>query len=336
LKKILYIGNKLSQHGLSVTSIETLGELLSSEGYSIYFASTRMNKVARLTDMIWKTLQLRNNVDYILIDTYSTSNFWYAFVVSQLARFFKVPYIPILRGGDLPRRLINSPRLSALIFENAYKNVAPSNYLYTAFLEKGFNNVLLLPNTIELKHYIFKERTFFYPKLLWVRALQDIYNPKMAIDVLRLVQKKYPEATLCMVGGEKNISIATMQEYAKEKGVFVTFTGRLPKPEWLALAANYDIFLNTTHFDNTPVSVMEAMALGLPVISTNVGGIPYLLEQDETGIMTPDNDASKMAQAIISLLDNPKKAHEMALKARAVAIIFDWDVVKKQWRELFQ
>lgn len=336
MRNILYIGNQLSRHGLSVTSIETLGGLLYAEGYQMHYASSKLNKIARFLDMIITTVRLRNKVDYILIDTYSTSNFWYAFAISQIARFFTIPYIPILRGGDLPRRLEHSPVWCNMIFKNAYQNIAPSKYLFTAFTTKGYENIILLPNTIELKHYTFKERNVFEPKLLWVRALQDIYNPKMAIDVLHLIQKKMPEATLCMVGGEKNISINQMKLYAEEKGVTVTFTGRLPKTEWIALAKEYDFFINTTNFDNTPVSVMEAMALGLPVVSTDVGGVPALIQHQENGILVSPKDAEAMAQEILSLMENPSRAILLAQSARSLSQTFDWEIVKKNWFQLLK
>ena len=77
---LLYIGNKLSKHGYTVTSIETLGVLLEKEGYHLYYASSKKNKVIRLLDMIYATIKYRNRVDYVLIDTYSTKNFWKSIV----------------------------------------------------------------------------------------------------------------------------------------------------------------------------------------------------------------------------------------------------------------
>ena len=99
----------------------------------------------------------------------------------------------------------------------------------------------------------------------------------MAVKVLQQLQKQYPSATLTMVGPDKDGSLQTTKDFAKSLGITVNFSGQLTKEEWWELASKHDIFINTTHFDNTPVSVMEAMALGLPVVSTNVGGIPYLL-----------------------------------------------------------
>ena len=102
---ILYIGNKLAKKGNTVTSIETLGALLENEGCTVYYASSKESKVLRLLEMLFKTFQYRNKVDYVFIDTYSTLNFWYAFLVSQLCRILNIKYITKLHGGDLLNRL---------------------------------------------------------------------------------------------------------------------------------------------------------------------------------------------------------------------------------------
>lgn len=336
MKNLLYIGNKLSKHGYSATSIETLGVLLENEGHKMYFASSKKNKVLRFLDMFYKTLLNANKVDYVIIDTYSTTNFWYAVLISQLCRVLHLPYIPILRGGDLPNRLATSPFLSKLIFSNSLYNIAPSDYLFSIFKEYYPQNLKLIPNTIEINRYHYQEKYKFTAKILWVRSLADIYNPTMAIDVLALLKSNYINAELCMIGQEKNISISQLKEYAGSLNVNVTFTGKLSKQDWIKLSENYDIFINTTHFDNTPVSVIEALALGLPVVSTNVGGIPYLLKNRETAILVNDSDSKAMANAIIELIENPELAQEIATNGRKLVEQFDWQVVKKQWKEILK
>jgi glycosyltransferase involved in cell wall biosynthesis len=324
----------LSGHGYNKTSIETLGSFLEVEGYNMYFTSSKKNQLLRLVDMIYTTIKLFPKLDYILIDTYSTCSFWYAFICSQLARFFKIRYISILRGGDLPNRLDSNPKLCKRIFNNAFTNVAPSNYLLSEFINRGFQNVIYIPNSIELNNYPFKIRESFQAKLLWVRAFSTIYNPKMAVDVLKKLQSQYPNASLTMVGPDKDGSMETTKQYAKELDVEVCFTNRLSKEEWIRLSENFDFFINTTHFDNTPISVMEAMALGLPIISTNVGGIPFLLKNNENAILVNDNDSINMANCIIDLIENQERASLLSSKGRAFVEQMDWKVVKNQWNML--
>jgi glycosyltransferase involved in cell wall biosynthesis len=334
MKHLLYIGNKLSSHGYTSTSIETLGAFLEDEGFGVYYASSKKNKVMRMGEMVFKTFKYAKKVDYVLIDTYSTKNFWYAFVISQLCRMLKIKYIPKLHGGNLPNRIVRSKFFSDLIFNNAHINIAPSSYLYETFKESGYTNLKYIPNTIELELYKESVKEFKTPKLLWVRSFSKIYNPVMAVKVFINIKEAFPEAKICMVGPKKDESHSRTVKFAKKNNVDVLFTGKLSKEDWIELSKDYNIFINTTHFDNTPISVIEAMALGLPVVSTNVGGIPYLLENNVNALLVDDDDVEAMTNQIKRLVAEPGLANVLSQKGKESVKSFDWEVVKKQWVEL--
>ena len=334
-KRILYIGNFIASSTQYVTASDILCDLLKKEGYLVVKTSDKLNKILRLWDMLWTMTKTKNQTDLILIDTFSTDNFYFAFLCSQWARILKLTYINILHGGNLPDRLIQNPFLSQLIFKNAKILVAPSNYLKDVFERHGYL-VKMIPNIIPIENYSYKERQQIQPKLLWVRAFDQIYNPVMAIEVLKLVSQKYPRAELCMVGPTKDQSFDNTIQLVNKYGLapHVKFTGVLSKSVWHQIAEQYDIFINTTNIDNTPVSVIEAMALGLTIISTNVGGIPYLIEHEKEGVLVHKNDAEAMAAAIYQLIENPFIAIEMTQKARKKVEQMDWNVVKYQWNKV--
>ena len=333
---LLYIGNKLSIHGNTATSIETLGSFLENEGYFIYYASCKKNKIIRMIHMFYSTLKYSRKIKYVLIDTYSTQNFWYAFIISQLCRILNLKYITKLHGGNLPNRLIQNPFYCKLIFKNAYKITAPSGYLLDAFKNSNYNDIIYIPNTIEVNSYPFLKRKNESPKLLWVRSFSKIYNPKMAILVASILKKDFLNITLCMVGPDKENLLKECIEYAKELNISVTFKGKLKKEEWIELSQDFTIFINTTHFDNTPVSVIEAMALGLPVVSTNVGGISYLLKNKENALLVNDNDAIAMTEAIKELYFNYDLANKISINARNYVENFDWNKVKYEWLKILK
>ena len=291
---ILYIGNKLSKHGNTPTSVETLGNALSEE-YEMITVSDKANKILRLIDMVWAIIRHRKHLSLILIDTYSTLNFYYALICAWQAKIFHIPYIPILHGGDLPKRIQKNRKISNFIFQNAEINIAPSNYLLEAFKRYDYA-VKYIPNSIALENYPFTERKTVRPRLLYVRAFSQVYNPQMAIKVLHKVLQKHPDAKLCMVGPDKDGTLENTKNLAQKLGIeeHIVFMGKMEKEEWIALSKGYDIFINTTNADNTPVSVMEAMALGLPVVSTNVGGIPYLIEDGLDGLLVEPKNADEI------------------------------------------
>ena len=331
MKKILYIGNKLSKKGATVTSIETLGFFLQEEGYLVITASSKKNKVFRMLDMMWNTLYHSKSTSVVLIDTYSTTNFLYAVTIAFICRTFSLPYIPILRGGNLPSRLQKSKKQSKKLFGKAKTNVAPSHYLLEAFKNEGYTNLTYIPNTIEINNYPFLLRNNIQPKLLWVRSFAEIYNPMLAIYILEnLLSKGYGKAELCMIGPEKDDSFKKCKSYVDKHNLPVIFTGGLTKKEWVENSKKYDIFINTTNVDNTPVSVIEAMALGLPVVSTNVGGIPFLINDGLDGLLVSPDNAELFSLKIEKILNNDVDYKEMSLNARKKVENFDWNVVKEK------
>ncbi len=334
---ILYLGNNLKSKQTNLTTLAQLSGLLNDEGFTLKTASSLQNQILRLFSMLWSIIKYSNRIDYVLIDTYSTKNFYYAFATSQMCRLLKLKYIPVLHGGNLPYRLDKSPRLSKYIFSNSYKNVTVSKYLKHEFKIRGFK-ATFIPNVLEIEKYNFLKRGFSYPKLLYVRAFANIYNPEMAIKVLGEIIKVYPKAVLCMVGPEKDNSYEVCKALVKSLKLenHVEFTGLLSKQEWHKKAEDYNIFINTTNIDNAPVSVMEAMALGLPIVSTNVGGMPFLIENNETGILVNKNDVKAMTEAILLICKNIETANSLSIKARNQVENHDWNKVKSLWCSILQ
>jgi len=332
---LLYVGNKLSHYGFTPGVIDTLGPLLENEGYKVAYAGTYKIQAIRFIEIILKVVFIGRKANYILIDTYSTSAFWFAYFAGSIARLFKVPYIPLLHGGDLPRRLAKSKRVCQRLFNHSYVNVAVSGYLKHEFEERGIK-VTLIPNIINIKNYPFKLREKMRPRLLWVRSFHRQYNPNMAADVLKKLSRIYPEAELCMVGPDKDGSMEDFRNYVNELGMGeqIKITGLLKKEEWIKLAEDYDFFINTTNVDNTPISVIEAMALGLNVISTDPGGIPFLLNNDIDSVLVQQDDACAMAVEIEKLIKNSGKVSALSKAARDKAEGFDYIHVLNQWCEL--
>ncbi|MFD2727428.1 glycosyltransferase family 4 protein [Hyunsoonleella rubra] len=331
MKNVLYIGNQLSQSHKTATTIDTLSADLRNEGYTVFTTSKKQNKVLRLMDMLFHIVKYKSSVDLVLIDTYSTTNFYYAYACSQLCRFFKLKYVPILHGGNLPERLKTSPKKSHQIFYNAHINLAPSLYLKHHFSKAGYKNLVFIPNTIPLDRYKFQKRKIDKVKMLWVRSFSKLYNPLLAVRLLKLLKDEGVQASLCMVGPDNDGSMKEAKVLAKELEVDIEFTGKLSKSEWHAKASDFNVFINTTNIDNMPVSVIEAMALGLPIVSTNVGGLPYLLEDKEDAILVEPNDANLFKDAILDLRKNPGEVDKMTSKARQKVGQFDWKVVKQRW-----
>ena len=306
-----------------------------AKNQNIITASNRRNPIFRMLHMIGVLLKNSSSTKIVLLDTYSGWAFYYALILATLSKLCGVSYIPILRGGNLLYRLKKSPFLSKLVFGFSKNNITPSRYLQEQFQLNGYD-VEYIPNFIEIEKYPFKHRKICSPKLLWVRAFHEIYNPNMAIKVLAELSKTYPDVELCMVGPDKDGSMESCRALADEMGVLdkVTFTGMLPKTEWIELSQNYDIFINTTNLESFGVSVIEAAACGLPIVTTNVGELIYLYKDGEDALLVEKDDAHNMVKKITSIIEDKILAENLSKQARKKAESFDWNCIKNYWLKL--
>lgn len=326
----------LSSHGRSPAQAEALVPRLR-EISEVKAYSSKSSQLGRMWDMIHSLYRKRYTCRLVFIDTFSSRAFWFVVAISTLCRWFSVPYIPVIRGGDFASRLKRSPRLCQAIFSKAAVSVTPSLFLSRMFADAGYGH-RVIPNFLNISAYPFKKRQQVGPRLLWVRAFHPVYNPVLAIDVMIGLLKEYPGSTLCMVGADKDGSLQHVRQYANEKGVLsaIKFTGYLSKNEWVELSEEYDIFINTTDFDNMPVSVLEAMALGLPVVSTNVGGIPYLIRNGENGLLVDKGDAEGFTHSIRKLISNDFLVEQLTVTARKEVEKLDWGNIKNQWVSIIE
>ena len=219
--------------------------------------------------------------------------------------------------------------IELIININSYINISPSLYLFSIFQESGYN-VIHIANFIDISKYPYMKRKSLRPRLLWVRSFHRIYNPSMAIRVLYELIKSYKEAELCMVGPVKDHSIDEVKNLVNRYKIKnkITITGKLEKREWINLSSNYDVFINTTNHDNLPLTLLEAMALGLPIVTTNVGGISDLIHHNTTAKLVNKDDVESMVGCIIEYLVNDKErlritsnAHELIEKEYQKEII---------------
>ncbi len=334
--KVLVVGNYASKWKANRSVCEDLSDRLSAVGYVVFRTSGKRWPLWRLVDMLRTTWVKRHCYAVAQIDVYSGSAFFWVEAVVWLLRRLNKPYILTLRGGNLPIFARRWPWRVRHLFEAAYRVTTPSRYLLEE-MSCYYGKLVLLPNPIDLHAYNFRLRQEPQPRLIWLRAFHAIYNPRLAPRVLSLLRKQFPNIQLIMIGPDKGDgSLQTTQQVAQELGLLdaITFSGGIAKRDVGNWMNKGDIFINTTNIDNTPVSVLEAMACGLCVVSTNVGGIPYLLEHEQNALLVPTNDPHSMADAVSRILSEPKFAEMLSYNARKEAEQFDWSKILPQWQEL--
>lgn len=318
--------------GRVTTQGEILGDLLEADGYGVVRASSLPNRYGRLLDILWTILSRNRDVDVLLIQAFGGPSFVVEDAASWLGHRFRKPTIFQLHGGAMPQFLRDHPRWGRRVLGRADQLVVPSAYLARALQEHDLR-AHIVPNIVDAASYPFRLRRQVRPRLMWMRAFHSIYHPEMAVRVLARLRAVMPEATLVMGGEEKGLGEATRQlAEALNVADAIRFVGFLEAAEKHREGSQADIFLNTNRIDNQPVSVIEACAMGLPVVATAVGGVPDLLEDGETGLLVPDGDDAAMAKAILRLVNEPALSERLSANGRELALRFAPEGVLVEWR----
>jgi glycosyltransferase involved in cell wall biosynthesis len=333
--RILLVGSHLPTSVGSRSVGEGLAERLGRAGFAVTLTSNQQARALRVADMLYTVWRARDLYDIVQLDVYSGTAFLWAEWVSRLVRALSKPLVLTLHGGNLPQFARRNPHRISRLFARAATITAPSQYLGDAFT-KFKCDIRIIPNPIDLHSYHYRERDKPTAKLVWLRAFHRIYNPVLAVQVLARLIGTMPEAHLKMIGPDKDGSLADVIAEARRLNVYdrISFTGGISKTDVPDQLASADIFLNTTNVDNSPVSVLEAMATGLPVISTDVGGISYLIENERDGMLVPPADDASMANAVIRLVEQEGLAARVSRNGRKKAEGYDWNSVLPQWEDL--
>jgi glycosyltransferase involved in cell wall biosynthesis len=333
---VCIVGPMLGRSAGKVTSQgEIVGSLLAREGYRVVSSSSALNRYRRLVEILWMILRHRRQVDVVCVQTFSGPSFVVGDAASWLCRVLKIPLVMHVHGGAMPTFVKRFPRWSRRVFRRSDELVVPSPYLGRCLADLGFP-FKVIPNVVEIADYGFKPRRELRPRLLWMRTFHAIYNPAMAVRVLDRLRHDFPDASLVMAGEEKGIG-GDVRRLVRELGLCdrVRFAGFLDTEAKQREGDAADLFLNTSHIDNTPVSVIEACALGLPVIATGVGGLPDLLTDEQTGLLVPDDDCEAMTAAVMRLLEDPELSERLSTNGRLMAEDCEWGRVRRLWDELF-
>jgi glycosyltransferase involved in cell wall biosynthesis len=332
---ILFVGPILGSNvGFTPSPVEALIPLLKEKGYVCMTTSKKTDRLKRLFDMLSCIIKTRKWSEIICLQVYAYRSFVVEDIASWVAKRFNKKIIMVLHYGDFPNFLRIFPKWSKRVLQRADQIITPSQYLQKAVQGFGFS-VKVIPNLILIQKYPFRQRDFVRPSIIWMRSFFRYYNPTLALDAFKLIKEQYPDAELTMAGSNKGLEKMT-KEYAYKIGLIdsVKFPGFLSMNSKQAEFSKHDIYLNTTIIDNMPISILEAAAFGLPIVSTNVGGIPYILQDEKNALLVPSNNPDAIAKAIMRIIEKPGLAYRLSLAGRQLAESCGPDFVIPLWEEI--
>lgn len=215
----------------------------------------------------------------------------------------------------------------------AHEIVVPSDYLREIFRKHG-HDARVIPNVLELHRFPYHEALSGKRRLLSNRNLEAHYRVGDIIRAFAGIVRRFPDATLTVAGtGREEASLRAAA--ASIGGGGVRFVGRVEPCGAAGLYRGADIFVNASDIDNQPLSVLEAFASGVPVVSTGTGDIASLVRHGETGLIVPPHDPGALAAAVEELLADPHRAQSIARAAHRKAQNYQWSHVRSAWAEVY-
>ena len=250
-----------------------------------------------------------------------------------IAKLFGRPVVLNYHSGEAPDHLGRSAFARKAMRSWVDLNVVPSPFLRDVLASFGIRAQVIF-NTIDLREFSYRVRDPLRPRLLSTRNFEPLYNVLCTLKAFARVQRQYPDATLTLVGsGSQDGPLRTL---AATLGLrHVTFAGRVAPSEMHRHYADADIYVQTPSIDNMPLSVLEAFASGLPVVSTGIGGVPAIVTDGVHGLLVPDHDDAAAAAAVIRLLEHPDYARQLAATGLASCAPYAWPVVREGWIEAY-
>lgn len=324
--KVLLICNYKPGVGGISGQVEILQRKLRSEGHTADIFSTKASVLKRLL----LPLQLRSaakHYDVLHIHCCSGWGFLPAVVGVTVGRQLKKRVVLTYHGGGGERFF---DKHFCLVRHFLMRTDA--NIVLSGFLAKVFDNhhlpYTIIPNIIELNESHYRERTSIPPNFICVRAHEPLYNIPCILRAFQKVLTEIPDATLTLVGSgsEHEVLMAIVKEMELKN---VSFTGRVDNKEIYRYLDMADIMLSAPKVDNMPVSLLEAMNAGLLVISSDVGGVPYMIEDNKTGYLFPSDDSDALASLMIQTVRVPsERTTAIICNAHHAVNIYRWENIK--------
>jgi len=300
-------------------------------------AATRVKYLRTLvTEATYLPRLLRDlaRADVVHVFSASYSSFLLAPLPAVLAaKLLRRPVVFNYRSGEAPDHLRRSA-IARRVLSAVDANVVPSRFLVSVFARFGLG-ATIVPNVVDLQRFRYRERTSLAPRIISTRNFDQLYNIPCTLRAFRRIQERRPDASLTLVGGGSEE--AALRRLAEDLRLrHVTFAGRVAPGEIASLYAVHDIYVQTPSIDNMPVSVLEAYASGLPVVSTDAGCVPAILTHGIHGLLAPVDDDEGIAANVLRLLDDPPFALALARAGLAECDAYTWDAVRGQWLAIYR
>ena len=330
--KVLLISNYKPRTGGISGQVEILQRKLLEEGITTDIFNTKGTIPYRLS-LIQKLRKVGKCYDVFHIHCCSGWGFLPAVIGIRAGRLLHKRIVLTYHGGGGEKFFAKHTHLV-----RHYLTKTDANIVLSGFLGKVFDKYdipySIIPNIIELDGSHFRKRNPIQPHFICIRTLDPLYNHFCILKAFQLVKQRLPNATLTLVGGG---SIRTeLEQFVKEQNIQdVTFSGRVDNSKIYEYLDKSDIMLSTPFVDNMPVSLLEGFNAGLLVISSDVGGVPYMITHGRNGLLIDSDNRQQLAEQMLYAIEHQQESQDMIHQAFQEVKSYTWTNVRPQILRLY-
>ncbi len=238
-------------------------------------------------------------------------------------------------GPDLDGFLAEHFEKVAAEFLLADEIVVPSGYLAGIVRARLGRDARILPNLVEEtgtdRPPVRREGPL---RLISLRPLTRVNGVDVALRAVAAAAAKGADLRFTIVGdGPERRALEDLA--ATLPAGTIRFTGAVPREQVPALIADADAVVNGSWYDNFPLAIAEPLAHGLPVATTDAGGLRWLVQHGRTGLVTPAGDVDALADSVAALARDHALVEDLGWRAKVEALRWTWPAVRDEWARAY-
>ncbi len=333
MKKILLLSNYKRGVGGINAQVDLLQQFINQEdGWQADILSTKGNPIRRCIAFV-KLLCKTRKYDILHIHACSYWGMVPAVFGIIAGKLWRKRTIITYHGGEAKEYFAKHASFVRRWLMRANEVIVLSGFLKEIFDQHNIP-CLVIPNIVVLRAQQKRTRDIA-PKFISIRHLEPLYNIPCILRAYEQVLKHYPEATLDILG--QGSMRAELEAYVEEHHLTgVRFIGQVPNSEIYNYFANASIMLSAPKIDNMPVSLLEAMNAGLLVISSRVGGVPYMIENEKTGLLFESENCNDLADKMIWAMKHLAEVEQIIAQAQIEVQKYSWENVRQQLMKVYE
>ncbi len=336
VKKVLIVGlfrSNKTVNKIPCSAPEQMADLFQKNSIPVITTSIYLGRFLRFFDTVFTILFNHNHYDVAIVPWFNgKGSYYWQEIASRMLKLLGKKIVLVIRGGGIPDLLDKHPKKYMKTLVRADHIISPSTFIADRLVNQNIQ-VEVVANSLNLNKYPFIRKPQFSLNLLWMRTLEPLYNPAMALKVAKILKDRGHKFTL-HIAGQNNGHLKELEALRTAYNVAqeVVFCGFINQEQKVILAKSCDMYICTNMVDNAPVSLIEMMCLGLPIVSTNVGGIPNFINNGVNGLLVNDNDAEAMVESILEIHQNPALGRMLVENGYHFSRQFDELNVLEKWK----